>query len=70
MGSMKDTIFLLAFIVGGGIGLFFCYRYIWYSAKKKHRNATGWILITLIMPFIAVPIIALILSRLKPLPKR
>jgi len=60
---------IVAFIVGGGIGLYLCYRYIWFTAKNKHRNAVGWILITLLIPFFMAPIASLILSRLKPLPK-
>jgi len=66
---MTGNMFLMIFIIGAGIGLFFCYRYIWSTARNKHRNVIGWILITLLMPFFMAPIVSLILSKLKPLPK-
>jgi uncharacterized membrane-anchored protein len=69
MSENIGNIFLMVFIIGGGIALFLCYRYIWFTTKKKHRSTIGWILISLLMPFFLAPIIALILSKLKPLPK-
>ena len=62
-------VFLVAFIVGAGVGLYLCYRYIWITANNKRRNAIGWILVTLFMPFFIAPVVALILSKLKPLSK-
>ena len=60
---------IIIFTVGGGIGLYLCYRYIWITANNKHRNAIGWILVALSIPFFTAPVVALIVSRLKPLPK-
>jgi predicted permease len=67
---MAGNIFLAVFIIGGGIGLYSCYRYIYTTANKKNRNASGWMWLTIFMPFILAPIIAVIVAKLPPLPPK
>ena len=44
------------------------HRFICRTAKKKNRNAIGWILLTIFFPFMLAPAVALIISRLRALP--
>jgi predicted permease len=60
---------MLAIIVGMAVATWFSYRYIYFTAKTKHRSVTAWILLTFVTltPLLLAPIVALILSRVKPL---
>ena len=65
---MIDRLGFPVVIILTGIAFFWCYKYIWTTAKLKNRNAWAWIILATICP-ILIFLVALILTKLPALPQ-